>query len=258
MKMESGKYENDAYVVQLNFLAYLLRKHGYPVKKARLIFIYKDYDQYIYKTDYPFTQSEEEWIPLWSNEKVETMLTNKIIELTSIPESMIQLHLCSDDNMWRAPLVYSLHKIGSSRALPNTKCNDIDIIEKKLEARLNKYKKEQMVPLEWYDYSEKQKIENVDLYTGMLYVHMQQNEPRFCMNYCPGRYYCMQYQEWYCGNKRYKIKIKQNSKEKIIEMYGDDYMDAITKVKMIHSKDCIVEHPKANHKGVSKYFEGME
>ena len=64
----------------------------------------------------------------------------------------------------------------------------------------------------------------------------------------------MQHQEWYLGNKKYKVKIKLNDIEKTIEMYGSSQSDAINKAKMIHPKDCIIGHPKANQQGLSKYL----
>lgn len=252
-ELNAGDYDYDAYVVQQNFIAYLLRRQGYEVNGIRLIFIYKDYDKYTYKKDYPLAQSEEEWLPLWSTEKMQKMLELKIMELSNIDEKQIQLKICSDKQMWRDPTTYSIAKVGSGRSLPRTSCDDIDLIEKRLQNRLKKYPRDKVVPFSWYDYTEKEKIKYAESYKSHLYIKVTQDIPKFCMDYCPGRLYCMQHQEWFLHNKKYKVKVRQGETEKIIEMYGSSQNDAIQKARMIHP-NCIVEHPKANQKGISKYF----
>ena len=142
--------------------------------------------------------------------------------------------------MWRKPTFYSLRKVGSSRALPKTKTTDLDQAERALISRV-KTKKEKAVPIKWYDFSENKKIDTSDEYKGMLYVDISYNKPLYCESFCPGRMYCMQYQEWYCQNKKYPLTIIDGKKKKDIEMYGFDSKDALKNAKMIHNKKCEIK-----------------
>ena len=240
---QEGLLENDPYVLQANFNAYLLRQNGHPVNKARLILLYKDYDPYIFKSGYPNSISEEEEIELWPDNVILDKIKNIINDLSDIDENTIQQYLCSPEERWNSDTFYCLKKVGSIRALPKTICKTYEQIESMMIHRLSLKKSEKPAPEEWYQFTDQEKLDKSETFKGKLYIETRKGLNKRCERFCPGSNFCSQYQEGFLGNELFPFIVSYNGKEKEINMYGSSYEDAYNKVKMIHSKlDCKIEY----------------
>jgi hypothetical protein len=247
--LNEGILNHDPYVLQANFNAYLLRKNGHPVNKARLIFLYKDYDPYVFKSGYPESISEEEEIELWEDQIILDKLEEIVKDLSNIDESTIQQYLCSPEERWNSDTCYCLKKVGSSRALPKTIFKTFEEAESALINRLSFKKGEKAAGEEWYKLNDKQKLERVQDFEGKLYIETRKGINKKCERFCPGRDFCSQYQEGFLGNELFPFIVSHNGKEKEIEIYGSDYKEAYEKIKMIHSNlNCgIIYNNKVNN-----------
>ena len=233
IKKEKGLQSRDAYILQANFNAYLLRRDGYAVHHAYLVFWYKDYDKYTYKKDYPLKRQETEQVELWSDEKCERVFTEIIKELTSFELEDCQQFECDYIDQWRDPPEYSLQRIGSKRSLNNTTTGKISEVISFLRERYERTK-DLPVDNEWYSMTREERMIYAEDHYGEVYINRKFGEPTFCENYCQGRLYCAQYQEGYRHATLHKLRVTKDDKTKVIEMYGITKEEALENTKLIH------------------------
>lgn len=103
----------EEYQAQLNINAYIFRKHGLPVKKLYINYIFKDFmvsDKYSNRPPNSPVQSGE--VEMWSDEKVEAYIRKKINYHKTYTEVG-----CSEEERWHTPPKFALMKKGGKRAL---------------------------------------------------------------------------------------------------------------------------------------------
>lgn len=101
--------ENEAYVAQLNVLAYLFTKNGMPVKRIRNNYIFRDWSRLgVNKPGYPETKAKVKEYDLWPEEKVKEYIFSRLkihrdASLENLPE-------CSDEERWQQPSIYKAYR----------------------------------------------------------------------------------------------------------------------------------------------------
>lgn len=105
---------------QLNINAWIIQANGYPVKKASIVAIYRDWmaSEAERKKDYPQSMVHVFEIELWPFSKQEEFIRNRLLlhkaaELS--PDEL--LPFCTPEEQWRTPTVYRIVKAGRKRAL---------------------------------------------------------------------------------------------------------------------------------------------
>ncbi|MGA0128439.1 MAG: PD-(D/E)XK nuclease family protein [Burkholderiales bacterium] len=108
---------------QLNCYAYLVRKSkGFSVKSLKVVAILRDWkskDAEL-KNDYPKAPIVEIDIPLWSNEKQDAFLHERVRLHQSAEFERLtggKLPECSSEERWQRPSVWAVKKKGNKRAL---------------------------------------------------------------------------------------------------------------------------------------------
>lgn len=86
---------------QLNLYALLLREHGYPVRQARIVALFKDHSKrdLVKDTRYPRTNIGVIDIPLWTPEKARAFLEERVRIHQAVKKG--QYESCSDEDRWR-------------------------------------------------------------------------------------------------------------------------------------------------------------
>jgi len=101
---------------QLNILATILREHGHDIRQLEVVAILRDWSKnYVSRgSDYPDRQVLKIEIPLWSLEKCEEYLDERIrlhqMARTNLPE-------CSPEERWAKPDQWALTKDGRKTAV---------------------------------------------------------------------------------------------------------------------------------------------
>lgn len=101
---------------QLNTYAYILRRHGVDIKALQVIAILRDWlkREAAKNPDYPQKQVETVDLPLWSDEKCEAALRERVALHKAAKEA---LPLCSDKDRWTRPPKIAVMKTGNKRAV---------------------------------------------------------------------------------------------------------------------------------------------
>lgn len=109
---DGGKSE---WECQLNILATILRDHGYEVKKAEIIAILRDWrkSEAFQNHDYPQSQAVKLDIPLWSEEKCEEYIYERVRLHQMAREKLPE---CSPEDRWQTSDTWAVIKDGAKRA----------------------------------------------------------------------------------------------------------------------------------------------
>jgi hypothetical protein len=104
---------------QINCYSWLYGKAGFPVKKAEVIAIYRDWSRgRAYDPKYPQSNVERVEIELWSPEQQEEFVRSKLRGITvhkDTPDA--ELPECSTEDKWEKPTVWALMKKGRKSAV---------------------------------------------------------------------------------------------------------------------------------------------
>jgi len=104
------------WIAQMNILATLLREHGYTVKQLQIVVILRDWSksQAQRSSDYPTQPVVTIDIPLWSEEKCEEYIDERI-RLHQVARD--KLPDCSAEERWQTANIYALMKEGRKTAV---------------------------------------------------------------------------------------------------------------------------------------------
>ncbi|MBF0503293.1 MAG: hypothetical protein HQM09_24440 [Candidatus Riflebacteria bacterium] len=110
---DGGRFE---YECQLNVLCGIIREHGYQVKKLEVVAILRDWSKNIAARggDYPRAQAMKIEIPMWSEERVEEFIDERI---RLHQAARVKLPECSHQERWSKPPQWALIKEGRKTAV---------------------------------------------------------------------------------------------------------------------------------------------
>ena len=158
---------------QLNIQSYLLRLAGFPVEKAQIIAIMRDWSKPRSKREqnYPEVQVEVLPVKLWDLNTQQNWLHQRV-ELHQYAEKLPddKLLLCTYDEMWEKPTTYAVKKEGNKRATKVlTTEKDAENVKLVCEERHPKDK--------WI-------------------IEVRPGERTRCEHYCPVSQFCNQYKSY--------------------------------------------------------------
>lgn len=140
-------YETDKkeWVIQQNIYAWLLRRHGYKVKKIRILAIFRDWSVMGVgtrdgKMKYPRAPWQVIELPIWDDEKVEAYLSKRIYD--HYPQGIneiVEPRECSASERWSQNDEFAVMDIGRTRAVK--KFDDRDMAQNFIDEFGFKYKK---------------------------------------------------------------------------------------------------------------------
>lgn len=169
--VHGSKFED--WEIQLNIYAYIFRKNGYEVNKLQIITIPRDWDKHKARQDpsYPQTPLVVYTIPLWSLEKQEQFILNKVHEhILAEDLEDTDLPCCTAEEMWEQPTKYAVMKKDAKRATR--------VFDDKAEAEA----------FRWEVIGGSQE--------NLAYVQERRGRRTRCLEYCPVAGYCSQYKEY--------------------------------------------------------------
>ncbi len=104
------------WIAQMNILATILREHGYIVNRLQIIVILRDWSksQAQRSSDYPTQPVVTIEIPLWSEEKCEEYIDERIRLHQAARDKLPE---CSAEERWQTANVYALMKEGRKTAV---------------------------------------------------------------------------------------------------------------------------------------------
>lgn len=104
------------WIAQGNINRVLMEENGYPVNEIVNIALYRDWKKSLVGSTekYPEHQVAKFEIPLWAIEETEAFIERRIGEFEGAKR---ELPLCSDEERWKKPDVYAVHKLGQKRAI---------------------------------------------------------------------------------------------------------------------------------------------
>lgn len=103
------------WLAQLNILATIMREHGYQINQLQIVAILRDWrkSESYQNSDYPQMQSILIDIPLWSEEKCEEYIFERVrlhqMARDNLPE-------CSAEERWQTADIWAVMKDGGKRA----------------------------------------------------------------------------------------------------------------------------------------------
>ena len=100
------------WTAQLNIYAWLWRKHGFSVEALRVYAILRDWQRNRVGDNYPPIPFKEFNVPLWTIERQEAYITERVKLFSEIPPPE-----CTDEEKWKALPVYAVMKKGRKSAL---------------------------------------------------------------------------------------------------------------------------------------------
>lgn len=109
--------EKPEWVRQANLYALLLRRHSFPVGRAQIVAILRDWQRSKaeQRADYPQAPVAVVDVPLWSVEEQEQYLTERV-RLHQAARAGGILPDCTAEERWERPTQYALMKAGNKRA----------------------------------------------------------------------------------------------------------------------------------------------
>ena len=163
----------DDWEKQLNLYAAIWRENGFPVKRLRVLAVYRDWRsaEALKNKDYPANALDELQVPCWRHSEAMDYLNKRVqahmdaqCELeTAGGEGLAEHHACSEVERWRTPTKYAVMKKGRKRA--------IKLYDTSLEA-----------------------AERVESEGGRPYfIESRPGEDRRCHNYCDASPWCHQF-----------------------------------------------------------------
>ena len=115
----------DDWVVQLNSQKLLMEEAGHPVEKLQICGIGRDWSKMgmLRDKDYPKHQVKLIKIPLWTNEKTQEFLEDRVELLKSYESTPDdELPECTVEERWATPAKYAVKKKGAKRATKLHEC----------------------------------------------------------------------------------------------------------------------------------------
>lgn len=102
------------WVAQTNLYAHMLREHGYPADRLRIIAILRDWSKARAMTvkDYPGEPVKLIDVPLWSPERIEDFIYER---LAAHATAQSELPECSPEERWQKPSVWIATRAGNIR-----------------------------------------------------------------------------------------------------------------------------------------------
>lgn len=158
------------YEAQLNLLAHILRCNGYTVNSIQIVAILRDFSpcKLQRETNYPTTPVQTIIFPLWSEEKCENYIFERI---RLHQEARTRLPRCNDEECWKTPDTYALMKENRKTA--------VKLFEDRNEAATA------------YN-TACDKAKDGEIY----YIQKRPGRCVRCEDYCPAKKFCTQYQEY--------------------------------------------------------------
>jgi len=112
--------EKPEWTAQLNIYAYLYEQYGFPVKKALIHAILRDWQasKGFQDEDYPSCPFMTVELPIWDHWTQETFIKNRVF-LHEISQDTpdIELLQCTPQEKWSRPTTWAVKKKGNKRAL---------------------------------------------------------------------------------------------------------------------------------------------
>ena len=112
------------YVAQQNILAWLFRKHGYPVEEIGLAYIFRDHDprQWREGGKYPKEPFMSANLPMWSDKVVEAWIRERVrVHMEAEKLNDDELPFCTDEERWVGDPSYKVFKIDIAKDGTQTK-----------------------------------------------------------------------------------------------------------------------------------------
>jgi hypothetical protein len=114
-KFKDGSVPEE-YEQQLNIYAVILRESGFPVTKAKIVGILRDWSKLEARRDpeYPQAQIVIRELSLWPPEVAKRFLRERVV---LHQQARVQLPACTDEERWARPSKWALMKKGGVRAV---------------------------------------------------------------------------------------------------------------------------------------------
>lgn len=156
---------------QINTYAYMLRKNGFPVEKASIVAIFKDWSKgkAAIEKGYPQSPIVEMPIELYPDADVELFLKERV-RLHKLAESGTQVD-CTAKDMWSKSDSWAVKANGNKRALSGSISDSLKMAEAFVEGNKHKYPKG-------------------------LNIEMRPGQRGRCESYCPVSSVCGQYKSY--------------------------------------------------------------
>lgn len=158
---------------QLNLLAFLYRKAGFPVNRLSIVAIFRDWSKYkmMQSENYPRRPVQRIDIPIWSDLECEEYAFKRIaIHKKSEAVKDNDLPFCTANEMWEKPTKYAIMKNKNKRATR--------VLESEEEAGIL------LAALEVKHPKDNFKLKK------------REGERTRCNGYCPVSFFCNQYSEY--------------------------------------------------------------
>lgn len=105
----------DEYVQQCNLYNLLCRKNGIQIETMKIVAIYRDWSKMEARrnSSYPQEQIQVWDIPKWGEEEQQRFLEERV---QAYKDALLNLPVCTSEEMWEKPTTYALMKKGNQRA----------------------------------------------------------------------------------------------------------------------------------------------
>jgi hypothetical protein len=165
-----SKNAKPEWVQQTNIYAWMLRKHGFEVKRIVIQGFVKDFDRYraLQHGDYPACDVPQYEVPMWTDAQVEEFIRDRVkVHNEAAHCDEAELPLCTDIERWMKPTTYAVKKGDNKRAM-----RVLDTLEQAQAYMADAGGKD-------------------------LWIETRSGEDTRCMDYCPAAAFCSYYREKY-------------------------------------------------------------
>jgi hypothetical protein len=166
----AAKEVKPEYEAQGNLYRLMLEEHGYPVEKIEIVCVLRDWSKIQARTrgeDYPQKPVVILDVPVWSDEKVEQYITDRLMihgnAQTELPE-------CTPQEMWQTDSVWKVKKKGNKTAVRGHAKHETEMVAMEAAFVLKKDTGKEHI------------------------VEFHQGESKRCIDYCEAAPFCKQYQ----------------------------------------------------------------
>ena len=198
-------FVKDEWEKQMNLYVYMLRKEGFTVSSIKLEIIARDWrkGESLHSYDYPKHQTAVVDVPIWSEEKQEAYLKERMkVHLEAESDSDEELSECTHEERWathdewavvkkdskpsgQTGLKKALKRAGHFRSNAEAEAFINAKIEKMKESKSKNPKPETLKKLE--EAAEKER--------ASLEVEFRKGTSKRCEDYCTAKPFCNQYRE---------------------------------------------------------------
>lgn len=104
------------FIEQQNCYVFLLRSHGYVVKRSEIVALFRDWHKgtALRNPDYPALPAVVLNVPLWPDEQTRAFIEERI---RIHREAEVSLPLCTDEDRWASPEQFAIYKAGGKRSV---------------------------------------------------------------------------------------------------------------------------------------------